>query len=227
MNIDELLDLMEETMEEASGLPFSGSKRMVDIDKMRDIIDEVRLNMPTEIRQAKAIVNDRADIIASAKREAEAIVKKAEDRARVLVGEEQIVRAAQQRAAEILSSAQSQSRETAKTCCASPRSSWPATRRRSRPCAPTCARTRRTITADLAVSHQSPVPARTGRHGAFCLLRAVENPVKIQILACVIYCAAVPGGKNTQNRKNMQPNHEKAALGRDFSRFFFGAISCN
>lgn len=98
-------------MEEASGLPFSGSKRMVDIDKMRDIIDEVRLNMPTEIRQAKAIVNDRADIIASAKREAEAIVKKAEDRARVLVGEEQIVRAAQQRAAEILSSAQSQSRE--------------------------------------------------------------------------------------------------------------------
>ena len=111
MNIDELLDLMEETMEEASGLPFSGSKRMVDIDKMRDIIDEVRLNMPTEIRQAKAIVNDRADIIASAKREAEAIVKKAENRARVLVGEEQIVRAAQQRAAEILSSAQSQSRE--------------------------------------------------------------------------------------------------------------------
>ena len=111
MNIDELLDLMEETMEEASGLPFSGSKRMVDIDKMRDIIDEVRLNMPTEIRQAKAIVNDRADIIASAKREAAAIVKKAEDRARVLVGEEQIVRAAQQRAAEILSSAQSQSRE--------------------------------------------------------------------------------------------------------------------
>lgn len=38
-------------------------------------------------------------------------MKKAEDRARVLVGEEQIVRAAQQRAAEILSSAQSQSRE--------------------------------------------------------------------------------------------------------------------
>ena len=111
MNIDELLDLMEETMEEASGLPFSGSKRMVDIDKMRDIIDEVHETTPTEIRQAKAIVNDRADIIASAKREAEAIVKKAEDRARVLVGEEQIVRAAQQRAAEILSSAQSQSRE--------------------------------------------------------------------------------------------------------------------
>ncbi len=115
MNIDELLDLMEETMEEASGLPFSGSKRMVDIDKMRDIIDEIRLNLPTEIRQAKAIVNDRADIVSSAKQEAHAIVKKAEDRARVLVGEEQIVRAAQQRAADILSTAQSQSREMRNT----------------------------------------------------------------------------------------------------------------
>ena len=115
MNIDELLELMEETMEEASGLPFSGSKRMVDIDKMRDIIDEIRLNLPTEIRQAKAIVNDRADIVSDANREAEAIIKKAEDRARILVGEEQIVRAAQQRAADILSTAQSQSREMRNT----------------------------------------------------------------------------------------------------------------
>ena len=45
---------------------------MVDVDRMRDIIDEVRLNLPTEVRQAKAIVNDRADIIMGAKREAEA-----------------------------------------------------------------------------------------------------------------------------------------------------------
>lgn len=115
MNIDELLDLMEETLEEASGLPFSGSKRMVDVDRMRDIIDEIRLNMPTEIRQAKAIVNDRADIVSDAKREAEALVKKAEERARILVGEEQIVRAAQQRASDIVSTAQSQAREMRNT----------------------------------------------------------------------------------------------------------------
>ncbi len=111
MNIDELLDLMEETMEEGTGVPFSGGKRMVDVDRMRDIIDEVRLNLPTEVRQAKAIVNDRAEIISGAKREAEAIVKKSEERARIMLSEQEIVRAAQQRAAEIISSAQSQSRE--------------------------------------------------------------------------------------------------------------------
>lgn len=111
MNIDELLDLMEETLEDATGLPFAGGKRVVDIDKLQDIIDEVRLNLPTEVRQARAIVNDRADIVADAKQEAEALVRKAEERARILVGEQEIVKAAQQRAAEIVGGAQTQARE--------------------------------------------------------------------------------------------------------------------
>lgn len=111
MNIDELLDLMEETLEDATGLPFAGGKRVVYIDKLQDIIDEVRLNLPTEVRQARAIVNDRADIVADAKREAEALVRKAEERARILVGEQEIVKAAQQRAAEIVGGAQTQARE--------------------------------------------------------------------------------------------------------------------
>ena len=110
MNIDELLDVMDETLEEAVNLPFTGGKRMVDVEKVRDIIDDIRLNMPAEIRQAKAIVQDRADIVESAKKEAEAIVKRAEDRARAMVAQEAIVKAAQQ-TTEILTSAQSQSRE--------------------------------------------------------------------------------------------------------------------
>ena len=95
MNIDELLDVMDETLEEAVNLPFTGGKRMVDVEKVRDIIDDIRLNMPAEIRQAKAIVQDRADIVESAKKEAEAIVKRAEDRARAMVAQEAIVKAAQ------------------------------------------------------------------------------------------------------------------------------------
>lgn len=111
MNIDDLLDLLDETLEEAPGLPLTGGKKMVDIEKIRDIIDDVRMNMPGEIKQAKAIVNDRADIVANARREAEAIIKKAEERARMLIDQEEIVKIAQQRAAELLSAAQQQSRE--------------------------------------------------------------------------------------------------------------------
>ncbi|MDD2993770.1 MAG: ATPase [Pygmaiobacter sp.] len=111
MNVDELLDLMDETLEEATNLPFTGGKRMVDVDKIRDIIDDVRLNMPAEIKQAKAIVADRADIVAGARRESENIIKKAEERARAMVDHEEIVRQAQQKATEILTAAQQQARE--------------------------------------------------------------------------------------------------------------------
>ena len=111
MNVDELLDLMEDLLEEGTGVPFSGGKRMVDVDKARDVIDEIRQSLPGEIRQAKAIVNDRGDIIAGAKREADGLVRKAEDRVRVMLSEQEIVKAAQQRAAEIVTTAQAQARE--------------------------------------------------------------------------------------------------------------------
>ncbi len=111
MNIDELLDLMEETLEDAATLPFTGGKRAIDVDKIKDLLDDVRMNMPQEIKQAKAIVNDRNDILSGAKREAETIIQKAEDRARNLVKEEEVVKQAQERATEILSTAQAQARE--------------------------------------------------------------------------------------------------------------------
>ena len=111
MNIDELLDQMDELLDDALNVPFSGGKRVVDVERVREIIDDIRLNMPTEIRQAKAIVADRADIVKTAKQEAEEIVKRAEDRARALVAQEAVVKAAQQRANEISTAAQTNSRE--------------------------------------------------------------------------------------------------------------------
>ena len=39
MNVEELLELMEETLEAGTAVPFAASKRVVDVDRMRDIID--------------------------------------------------------------------------------------------------------------------------------------------------------------------------------------------
>ena len=102
MNIDELLDTIEETLETGASIPLSGGKRVVDVDKIRDMLDEVRLNLPGEIRQAKGIVNDRAQILSDAKNEAAAIVKKAEDRATVLVSDQEVLKQAEQRAKQMV-----------------------------------------------------------------------------------------------------------------------------
>ena len=84
---------------------------MVDVDRMRDIIDEVRNNLPDEIRESKKIVNDREQIMQNARIESESIIQQAEERARVLTSEQEIVKRSQQHAAEILSAAQKSAKE--------------------------------------------------------------------------------------------------------------------
>ncbi len=115
MNVDELLDTIEETLEEGASIPLSGGKRVVDVDKIRDYLDDVRLNIPTEIRQAKGIVNDRNQILGDAKNEAEGIVKKAEERAKVLVSDQEVLKQAEQRAAEVMTNAQNEARTMRQT----------------------------------------------------------------------------------------------------------------
>ena len=105
MNIDDILDAMDEMLDRAWNLPLTGGRCVVDAEKVRDLIDDIRLNMPAEIKQAKQIVADRTDIISVAKKEAEDIVRKA------VVEQEEITKQAQARATEILTQAQMKSRE--------------------------------------------------------------------------------------------------------------------
>lgn len=111
MNIEEILDVLDEMLDRAWNLPLTGGRCVVDADKVRDMIDEIRLNLPGEIKQAKNIVADRSEIISGARREAETIVQKAEERAKSLIAHEEIVRQSQSRAAEMMQQAQTKARE--------------------------------------------------------------------------------------------------------------------
>ena len=110
MNVNEHMDTIEDTLDESASMPLSGGKRLVDVAQIQEYLDEIRANLPGELRQAQQIVNDRAQIVDSANAQAQAIVKKAEERARILTSDAEIVKAAQQRAAEISSSTQAEMR---------------------------------------------------------------------------------------------------------------------
>ena len=73
MNVNELLDTIEDTLEESTSMPLSGGKRLVDVEKVRDYLDDIRANLPGELRQAQQIVNDRAQIVDTANAQAQAI----------------------------------------------------------------------------------------------------------------------------------------------------------
>ena len=106
MGIDEILDMIDDLLEKSWNLPLASNRSVVDIDKIQELLGDIRLNLPSEIKQAKNIVADRAEIISSAKREAEVVIRRAEDRARSLIAQEEIVRQAQQKAKDLRSASQ-------------------------------------------------------------------------------------------------------------------------
>lgn len=111
MAIDEVLDQLDELIDRSWSLPLTGGRCVVDADKVRELLDEIRLNMPTEIRQAQSIVADRTEIVEEAHKEAEQIIARAEKRAASLVEEQEIVRQSKNKAQEIAQAAQQQSFE--------------------------------------------------------------------------------------------------------------------
>ena len=115
VSVETMLENLEEVLEEGMSVPLSGGKRMVDVDAARDIIDDIRINMPQEILQAKAIVQDKAQIMAKAAKEAEEIVRRAEERAAHLVDNQEIVLKATAKAKEIEQTAQSQANQLKST----------------------------------------------------------------------------------------------------------------
>lgn len=112
MSIEELLEQFDEILD--GGVRIPGKRTIVDIEKLRALVDDIRLNIPGEIKQARGIVADRTDIITNAKREADGIIRSAEERAKALVAQEEITRLAQEKASEIISTAQTKSREMRK-----------------------------------------------------------------------------------------------------------------
>jgi cell division septum initiation protein DivIVA len=112
MSIDDILDVLDEMVDKSWGLP--GGRCVMDADKIREIIDDIRLNMPQEMRQARAIVADRSEIIKNAKGESEAIIKSAEDKARIIVSQDEVVKQAQAKSNAMIAEAQSKAKDIKK-----------------------------------------------------------------------------------------------------------------
>lgn len=111
MNIYDLLDEIDIMIDEAWSLPLTGGKTVLDAEKVREVVEDIRNQIPQEVRQAKAIVADRRQILEDAKRESEINEKKAQEKAQELVSRDEIVKRAQQEAKEIIAQAQKQSHE--------------------------------------------------------------------------------------------------------------------
>lgn len=109
MKVDDLILQLQDLINDAKSMPFSGGKVLVSSDEVYDIIDQIQDAMPAEVRQAKNIVADRKQILTEANRESESIIHAAEERRKSMLNQNEIVREAQARAREIIEDAKQKS----------------------------------------------------------------------------------------------------------------------
>ena len=110
MDVLNLIDEIEDILEDGSSIPFSG-KVMVDKEEILEIIKEIRIKLPDEIKQAVWVKGERQRILAEAQKEADTIVNEAKSHLEELIDEDEITRNAKERALEIVTKAQNNAKE--------------------------------------------------------------------------------------------------------------------
>lgn len=108
--IVDYLDKIEDILEEAKSFPFS-SKIHVDKDDLLDILGEIRLNLPNEIRQAQRIIDEYDKIIQEAKDRGSAMIKDAEKQCEKLSNEHEVYVLAVQKANALMDEAKQSARD--------------------------------------------------------------------------------------------------------------------
>ena len=110
MEIFTLLETLEEMIENSKKVPFT-DKCIVEREDIFDIVKEIRLKLPDELKQAKWVKEERSRIMEEAQKEADDIVKEAENRIIAMIDEHEITKKAYEEKAKIIETANQMSKE--------------------------------------------------------------------------------------------------------------------
>lgn len=110
MEILAILEALEDVVERAVSVPFSG-KCLLDREEILEIVKEIRLKLPDDLKQAKWVKDERQRILLEAQKEANNIVKEAEGKITSLIDEHEITKQAYEQGNEIITNAQKNARE--------------------------------------------------------------------------------------------------------------------
>lgn len=102
----ELLDELEEIIDKGAGVPFSG-RCILERDELMDIVQELKLKLPDDLKQAKWIKEERQRILQEAQAEADDIIKAANEKGISMINEHEITQQAIEQARQIIDKANS------------------------------------------------------------------------------------------------------------------------
>ena len=113
-NIEDIISALYDMVQDARGVPLAADKCIVERDKVLDMLDEIIAQLPAELKQARTIVESRNELIGQARREAESVIRQAQEKANQMVTEETIYQEAKRQCQEMVLQTQTRMAELRK-----------------------------------------------------------------------------------------------------------------
>jgi len=109
-DINRLIDMLYERVEDAKSPALKPNMSIVDRDEMLDLLDELRAQLPVEIKRAQELLAAREKFVEDAKRDVERMMRQAELEAKTKVSDSEVLYAAKEKARQIIAHAEERSR---------------------------------------------------------------------------------------------------------------------
>ena len=110
-DVNRLIDMLYERIEEAKAPALKPGMSMVDRDEMLDLLDELRAQLPVEVKRAQELLSAREKFVEEAKRDVDRMMRQAELEARTKISDSEVLYAAKEKARQIIAQAEDRSRQ--------------------------------------------------------------------------------------------------------------------
>ncbi len=107
-HIEDIITSLYDMVQDARALPLGADKCILKRDKVLDMLDEIIAQLPSELKQSRTIVESRNELISQARREAEIIVRRAQEEAERLVSQQSIYQEAKHQCVEMVEKTKAQ-----------------------------------------------------------------------------------------------------------------------
>ena len=105
-NTEDIIGALYDMVQDARSMPLAADKCILERDGVLDMLDEIIAQLPGELKQSRAIVESRNELISQARREAENILSEAREKAKQMITKEAIYTEARKRSEELVGQTQ-------------------------------------------------------------------------------------------------------------------------
>lgn len=105
-NTEDIIGALYDMVQDARSMPLAADKCILERDRVLDLLDEIIAQLPSELKQSRTIVESRNELISQARREADSILREAQDKVQQMITKEAIYAEAKKRSEELVGQTQ-------------------------------------------------------------------------------------------------------------------------